>query len=236
MKTWPGWRIRKASSSNAFGLIGDDLAVAQQAVAAEIGLDRPEIDDRRRTVDRDGLVRPSEEGADPGAQLAQAERLGHVVVGAELEPDDLVELGILGRQHDDRHARLGPDDAADLDPRQLGEHQVEQDEVRALGTELDQRLAAVGGRHDPESVGLERVDERLAKGRLVVDDEDRSCHLPFRIAADVNGAFAADPRPRSAALERPAQRPSRSLSGSSMKYSTNSTHLPCPSKRSAKWL
>ncbi len=183
MKTWPGWRIRKASSSNAFGLIGDDLAVAQQPVAAEVGLDRPEIDDGRRTVDRHGLVRAPEERADPGGQLAQAERLGDVVVGAELEPDDLVELGILGRQHHDRHARLGPDDAADLDPGQLGEHQVEQDEVRALGTELDQRLAAVGGRHDPESVGLERVDERLAQGRLVVDDEDRSCHLPFRIAA-----------------------------------------------------
>ena len=36
----------------------------------------------------------------------------------------------------DRHARLGPNDAADLDARQLGEHQVEQDEVRAHGTEL----------------------------------------------------------------------------------------------------
>jgi hypothetical protein len=68
--------------------------------------------------------------------------------------------------------------------------QVEQDEVRTLGTELGQRLAAVGCRHDPESIGLERVDQRLAQGRLVVDDQDRSCHLPFRIAADVNGTLA----------------------------------------------
>ena len=113
---------------------------------------------------------------DPGRELAQAERLGDVVVGAELQADDLVELGVLGGQHDDRHARFGADDAADLDARQLGQHQVEQDEVRALGTELGQGLAAVGGGDDPESVGFERVDQRLAQGGLVVDDEDRSCH------------------------------------------------------------
>ena len=205
MKTWPGWRMRNASSSNAFGLIGDDLAVAQQAMAAEIGLDRPEIDDRRRPSTATAWSDRRKQRADPGGQLAQAERLGHVVVGAELEPDDLVELGVLGRQHDDRHAGLGPDDPADLDPRQLGEHQVEQDEVRALGPEPDQRLAAVGGGDDPESVGLERVDQRLAKGRLVVDDEDRSCHLPFRIAADVNGAFAEVRGPRPAARGDPAR-------------------------------
>src|SRR5688500_1380394 len=39
----------------------DDLAVAQQSVAAEIRLDRPEIDDSRRTVDRHGLVRTAEQ-------------------------------------------------------------------------------------------------------------------------------------------------------------------------------
>ena len=109
-------------------------------------------------------------------ELAQAERLGHVVVGAELEPDDLVELRVLGRQHHDRHARLGADDAADLDARQLREHQVQEDEVRPLRPEHGEGLAPVGRRDDPESVGLERVDERLAQGRLVVDDEDRSCH------------------------------------------------------------
>ena len=162
-------------------------------MAAEVGLDGPEIDHGRRTVDRHRLVRAAEQRTDAGGQLAQAERLRHVVVGTELQPDDLVELGVLGRQHHDRHARLGPDDAADLDARQLGEHQVEQDEVRTLGTELAEGFAAIGRRHDPESVGLERVDQRFAQCRLVVDDQDRSCHLPFRIAADVNGSLTADP-------------------------------------------
>ena len=195
MKTWPGWRIRKARSSKAFGLIGSSLAVAQQPVAAEVGLDRPEIDDRRRPVDRDRLLGPAEQRPDPRRQLAQAERLGHVVVGAELEPDHLVQLGILGREHHDRHARLGADDPADLDPRQLGEHQVEQDEVGTFGPEPGQGLATVGRRDDPESVGLERVDQRLAQGRLVVDDEDRSCHSRLSIRARVN-----DPLTRRSAI------------------------------------
>ena len=150
-------------------------------MAGEVDLDRAEVDDGRRAVDRDCLLGAPELGPDAGGQLAQAERLGDVVVGAELEADDLVELRVLGRQHQDRHARFGPDDPADLDPGQLGQHQVEQDEVRAFGAEREQGLATVGGGDDPEAVRLERLGERLAQGRLVVDDEDRACHLPLRI-------------------------------------------------------
>ena len=115
-------------------------------------------------------------GPDAGGQLAQAERLGDVVVGAELEADDLVELRVLGGEHDDGHARLGPDDPADLDPGELGEHEVEQDEVRALGPEADERLAPVGRGDDAVALRLERLGERLAQCRLVVHDEDRPCH------------------------------------------------------------
>jgi hypothetical protein len=53
-----------------------------------------------------GRVAPPDRGPQPGEQLAHAERLGHVVVGAGVEGRDLVGLGIAHRQHDDRH--LGP--------------------------------------------------------------------------------------------------------------------------------
>ena len=45
---------------------------------------------------------------------------------------------------------------------------------------------AVGGGDDAEAVGVERLGERLAQGRLVVDDEDRAghrCHRIGRIAS-----------------------------------------------------
>ena len=63
-------------------------------------------------------------------------------------------------------------------PGQLGEHQVEQDEVRGVGAEPDQRLAAVARGDGPIALELERVDEGLTERRLVVHDEDRAGHLP----------------------------------------------------------
>ena len=54
-------------------------------------------------------VDPAEHGLDPRDELAQVERLGHIVVGAILETFDPVHRLTLGTQHDDRrrHA-LGP--------------------------------------------------------------------------------------------------------------------------------
>ena len=49
----------------------DGDPVAQQPPAAEVRLDRPEIDDRGRLLDRDGLVGPPEERPDTRRQLAQ---------------------------------------------------------------------------------------------------------------------------------------------------------------------
>jgi hypothetical protein len=129
---------------------------------------------------------PPDDRPDPGGQLPEAERLRHVVVGAELEADDLVELAVLGRQHDDRRIRLGPDRPADLDARQLGQHQVEQDKVRAFGPKPGDRGGAVGRRHDSVPLALQRLRERLAQRRLVLDDQDGACHRPRVSEAAVN--------------------------------------------------
>ena len=136
----------------------------------------------------------------------------------------------LGGQHDDRHARLGPDDPADLDARELGQHQVEQDEVGAIGAEAVERLASVGGGDDAEALRLERLDERLAKGRLVVDDEDRACHRRRGYRRAVNGPIGGARTRRRAAAASPAS----DQRFRSMKYSTKSRQRPSSSKRSAR--
>ena len=64
------------------------------------------------------------------------ERLGDVVVGADLQPDDLVDLAVLGGQHDDRHVGALPQLPAHLDAGQPRQHQVEQHEVGAVAVEL----------------------------------------------------------------------------------------------------
>ena len=70
---------------------------------------------------------------DAGDHLGAAERLDHVVVGAELEADDAVGLGAAGGEDDDRDARAGADRAADVAAVAVGQVEVEQDQV---GVEL----------------------------------------------------------------------------------------------------
>ena len=48
----------------------------------------------------------TQDGADAGRHLAGRERLHHVVVGAELEPDDAVDLLDVGGEQDHRDGAL----------------------------------------------------------------------------------------------------------------------------------
>ena len=54
-------------------------------------------------------ARAAQHRAQPGQQLARAEGLGHVVVGAELEADHAVGLVALGGEHEDGDAALVAD-------------------------------------------------------------------------------------------------------------------------------
>src|SRR5215210_4432743 len=63
--------------------------------------------------------------AHPRHQLAHRERLGHVVVGPELEAHDPVYLVVFGSEHDDGDVALGTDPATHLRPVYLGQHDVE---------------------------------------------------------------------------------------------------------------
>src|SRR5215208_3903354 len=52
---------------------------------------------------------------DPADQLGHRERLGDVIVCADLEPDDAVDLAVLCGQHEDGDDALAAQDAGDLD-------------------------------------------------------------------------------------------------------------------------
>ena len=81
---------------------------------------------RRRGL---GPVDPAQQRVDAGDELARAERLRHVVVGADAEPDEQVVLGVAGGEHEDRHRPVGLDALAHLEAVEAGEHEVEDDEV-----------------------------------------------------------------------------------------------------------
>jgi hypothetical protein len=72
----------------------------------------------------------------PGVELARAERLGHVVVGAVVQRLDLAVLRAVRRQHDDRRVAPAADAVADLEPVKVGQAEVEDDQVRGAGGRL----------------------------------------------------------------------------------------------------
>ena len=103
-----------------------------------------------------------------------AERLGDVVVGAQLEPDDAIRLFGPGREHDDRdarRARVTAQRAAYLQAVEAGEHQVEQQQVGQRAAHRRQDFRA-GVKHVHGKAGApEAVAEQVRDVVVVLDDQ-----------------------------------------------------------------
>jgi hypothetical protein len=92
------------------------------------------------------MRRSAQQGAHARLQFQHRERLGDVVVGAEFEAEHAVELGGACGQHQDRHlVASGAQRAAQVQPRQTGQAQVEHDGVEALLDRQRQAGRALAG-------------------------------------------------------------------------------------------
>jgi hypothetical protein len=76
---------------------------------------------------------PAADGAHPSHQLAEPERLHHVIVRAQFEAEHAVELLAARGDDDDRDRRTFPDAAAHVVPVHVRQTQVEQHDVTELG-------------------------------------------------------------------------------------------------------
>ena len=123
-------------------------------------------------------VAAAQDHIDPRHQLARAERLGDIVVAADLETEHAIDLVVARRQEQDRHIGGLADLAADIEPVQLRHADIEHDEGRLLSRKLRQRLDAVarlGGDH----AGLAQGEaNHLPDMRVVVDDKDAMSQGP----------------------------------------------------------
>ena len=101
-------------------------------------------------------------------------------------------------EHDDRDGRRPADRAADLQPVEPRQHDVEQDEVEAAGARTVEAFAAVGGRLDREA-GVAKADGGdFADGRVVLDEQDPGVHstlVAVRRAADLAAVCQPVSRP-----------------------------------------
>jgi hypothetical protein len=78
---------------------------------------------------------------EPGADLARRKGFAHVVVRAQLQPEDAVDLLAARREKDDGQLAGLADGAADVETVAIGHTHVEDGEVGRLGAEGGQCVA-----------------------------------------------------------------------------------------------
>ena len=140
VKIRPGRAASVASSSNSVGV----RSTAVPATSARIRGTSRTTSPARIVVGRPRRpLGPAQDRPDARDELARAERLGQVVVGAELEPEQLVELVVAGREHHDRDRRVAAQLAGDVEAVEAGQAEVEDDQV---GLALADRRQAPTGR------------------------------------------------------------------------------------------
>ena len=113
---------------------------------------------------------------DAGEQHPEAERLGDIVVGAGIEAENGVGLGVLGGQHDDRPAIAALAHLlAGFPPVHVRQPHIEQNQVDHVRAQL---LQPGRGRRRIGDLELvmqrELLFERLAQCIIIVDDENLS--------------------------------------------------------------
>jgi hypothetical protein len=108
-----------------------------------------------------------------GQQLARVERLAQVVVGADFQADDAVDVLALGGEHDDRGAVVGgAQAAADGQAVLAGHHQVEHDQVGRFAQHQAVERLAVLGQDDFEAFLGQVAAQQVADARIVIDHQD----------------------------------------------------------------
>src|SRR3989449_698216 len=119
---------------------------------------------------------------DPREDLAHGEGLGDVVVGAELEADDLVHIGVFRGDHDDRYSAAPPQSAAEIEAAHARQHQVEQDQVRARRARSAQAGRTIA-RLMYREAGCDQVVLQHLPDSLVVLDDEHPSRIAIRLGA-----------------------------------------------------
>ncbi len=217
-------------------------AVVAHLHPAFVDDDRPARDRRRRARRRGALRRtrraaPAQDAAHARDQLARRERLGDVVVGAELEADDAVDLVAARSEEDDRHVAVRLAQAPeDLEPARIGQADVEDHQrrrpprARARARPRRSRTSAARSlrcaartaacrrcparpRRSGSRVSFDRqeaFDRQVALARVVVEAEHRRARRRSRAASARSPRASRPTRCRPAGpLRAPSVAPSR---------------------------
>ena len=148
----------------------DRVAAAPHLVRALVEL---EIGEAQDAVVLGLVAGPPQDGVHAGDHLGQGERLGHVVVAADGQAGQLVLERVAGGEEEDGHAdAVGAESPGHLEPVEVGQHHVEDDEVRRVLLGLGQRLAPGHRLVDREPLVAQRRRHRIDDRGLVVNHQD----------------------------------------------------------------
>jgi hypothetical protein len=118
---------------------------------------------------------PPQQGPHPGHQLAGAERLGQVVVGAQLKAQHLVGLFAAGCEHQHRQlgrAGLGAQALEHPPAVQLRQHHIQDHCIGALGLDLAQSRFTVIGAQGAETGFFQIVNNQVHQVFFIINDKD----------------------------------------------------------------
>ncbi len=143
-------------------------------VALHVERDRADGDDRGETLLGAAAAQCR---TDAGQELADGEGFFHVVVGAGVQCCDLVGLAVAGGEHDHGNRVEGAQPREDLDAVEVGQAEIEQDEVGGAAGGEAEAFAGVLGLEELVARGTQGRFEKAVDLGLVVDGEDCSqCH------------------------------------------------------------
>ncbi len=118
----------------------------------------------------------AQHGVDACHQFARVERFGQIVVGAEFEADDAVDVVAFRGEHEDGDRILGTatatQAAADRQAVFARQHQVENDQVVEFAFEGAIHAAAVRDGFDGEALIGKIALQLAAQAHVIIDDED----------------------------------------------------------------
>jgi hypothetical protein len=131
------------------------------------------------------LRRAAQQRLQTRKQLDHLERLGQVIVGAELQPDDLVDHLAARREHNDRRVNIAlAQVAADVEAVFSGQHDVKNNCVERFARRACQPYLAVGRGLDQVAFAAQPIGESHHQARLVFDEQDTFVHSPHLTIAD----------------------------------------------------
>jgi len=136
-----------------------------------------------------GALEAAQHGFDPGHEFARAEGFRDIVVGAKFETENTIGLAAFcGQENDGNGGEAGSlaNGAAEFESVFAGNHDVENEEGRALAFGVGDHVGADGVDADGEAVILQVVADEAGDIGIVFDNEDGGLH-GFIVAKGVAG-------------------------------------------------